>query len=83
VKVHPVARRVDELFRHEGRLFDMVTQTSAAIAPGVSNFLVGNPQEEPDPALVEALREAALPGERTGSPTRQTMPVPSRPWPKG
>jgi aspartate aminotransferase len=61
MNLHPVSRRVDELFRHEGRLFDMVTQTSAAFPPGVSNFLVGNPQEEPDPALVEALREAALP----------------------
>ena len=49
--------------------------------PGVADFTFGNPQEMPLPGFVAALREAATPPTRTGSPIRRarTSPAASSP----
>ena len=46
--------------------------------PDVANFAVGNPQEMPIPAYVEALRGTSSRRTRTGSPTSVSEPESQR-----
>src|SRR2546430_13084556 len=40
--------------------------------PGISNFVLGNPQEMPLPGFTQALQRWTVPQNKTGLPTRET-----------
>lgn len=56
-----VSQRIEGLIEQDRFLLELVTTTAGQASPDACDFLFGNPQELPLPELVESLRQAALP----------------------